>query len=84
MFKREKDLYHKMMEPRKFQINQHTVKLSLNGVEEEYIVFLDKRPVLVCIKFFVFKIQQNISRGLRSYFLQLQQIYPKKIPRDMV
>ena len=37
MFKREKDLYHKMMEPRKFQLNQHTVKLSLNGVEEEYV-----------------------------------------------
>ena len=26
-----------MMEPRKFQLNQHTVKLSLNGVEEEYV-----------------------------------------------
>ena len=45
-----------MMEPKKFQLNQHTVKLSLNGVDEKYIVFHDKRtkeikrPILVYIK----------------------------------
>ena len=47
-----------MVEPGKFQLNQHIVKLSLNDVEEEYIVLLDKRtkemkrPLWVYIKWF--------------------------------